>query len=159
MNSPSDTGKSLMQPEDMNPEKHDADTSKLLSISAIGGPTLANESGCAGNPADSSCPLHRIYALIDPNMGEYESLDCSVVVYDVQRALEESDDPEFIEKLHNELMRCPGCADLLNLETRMRDMMHRACGQQAPAGLRDKLQAMLRAVNMECDQDNNGTSD
>ena len=97
--------------------------------------------------------------MIDPNMDRYDSLDCSVVVYDVQRALEESDDPEFIEKLRNELLRCPGCAHLLDLEGRMREMMHRACGQHAPAGLREKLQTMLRAVNLECDNDDNDGSD
>lgn len=159
MTSPSDTGKSHMQPENMNSEERDTDIGKLLCISAIGSPILAKESGCAGNPTDSTCPLHRVYAMIDPNMDRYDSLDCSVVVYDVQRALEESDDPEFIEKLRNELLRCPGCSHLLDLEGRMREMMHRACGQHAPAGLREKLQTMLRAVNLECDNDDNDGSD
>lgn len=147
----SDANKSLMQSENKNSQESASEVGKLLRISAVGGPSLSKVTGCSGNPTKPECPLHHVYSLIDPNVDEYDSLDCLVVVYDVQCALEESDDPEFIEKLRAELERCPGCADLLNMESRMREMMRRACGQHAPAELREKLQAMLHNVNIDCE--------
>lgn len=36
---------------------------------------------CSGNPTQRSCPVHRAYAILDPNLKKYDSLDCSVVVF------------------------------------------------------------------------------
>lgn len=122
-----------------------AKVKKILKLTAIGGSELAQTTGCAGNPTDETCPLHRIYKLIDPNFHAYSGLDCSVVVYDVQQMLAESDDPELVERVTEELKECPGCVDLLDMEGRLRSMIHDACCQDAPMGLKGRIQDMLQA--------------
>lgn len=101
---------------------------------------------CSNNPTLSSCPVNRAYALLDPNVSDYSSLDCSVVVYDVQQMLQQLDDDEVAAEVREELAQCPCGAELVDVESKLRGKLHDACEEHAPDNLRLRLLSHIRCA-------------
>ena len=114
-------------------------------------------SGCAGNPALACCPVNRAYALLDPNVSDYSSLDCSVVVYDVHRMLHQLDDgDELAVEVREELAECPYGAQLVDVESKLRGKLHDACEEHAPDHLRLRLLSHIHRCCAEQPTDGDG---
>jgi len=94
---------------------------------------------CSGNPTQRSCPVHRAYAILDPNLKKYDSLDCSVVVYDVHRLLHELTDDDKAQRVRQELSECPCGTELIEMEGKLRRKLHTACEEHAPDSVRERL--------------------
>ena len=113
-----------------------------------------NGCGCSGNLTSSSCPVNRAYALLDPHVSDYSSLDCSVVIYEVQRMLHQlDDDDELAAEVGEELAECPCGAELLEVESKLRGKLHDACAEHAPENLRLRLLSYIHCSNSELPAD------
>ncbi|MDL9936772.1 mycothiol system anti-sigma-R factor [Gordonia sp. ABSL1-1] len=81
-------------------------------------------------------------AEIDP---EFTQLDCSAVIADVWLLLDNECDPDARERLRAHLDGCPACLAHYGIEAQLKTLINRKCGgEQAPAGLRDRLRVEIR---------------
>lgn len=112
--------------------------------SADGGASTASGCQCPGNPTLASCPMNHAYAMLDPEIGTYKSLDCSVVVYEVQQLLQRLSEHDAVaEEVRNGVAECPHAKELAELEEKLRGKLQAACTECAPESLRSSLLAYI----------------
>ncbi|MGV9857367.1 mycothiol system anti-sigma-R factor [Gordonia sp. NPDC003425] len=76
---------------------------------------------------------------------EFTSLDCSAVIADVWLLLDNECDSGARARLQDHLDNCPSCLAHYGIERQLKALINRKCGgDQAPAGLRDRLRVEIR---------------
>lgn len=79
---------------------------------------------------------------VDP---EFVELDCSAVLADVWLLLDNECDPGARSRLQQHLDNCPSCLAHYGIEQQLKTLINRKCGgEQAPDGLRERLQMEIR---------------
>ncbi|NLG56506.1 MAG: mycothiol system anti-sigma-R factor [Rhodococcus sp.] len=76
---------------------------------------------------------------------EFERLDCSAVIADVWLMLDRECDEASRARLERHLQECGSCFAAYGIEEKVKELIGRKCGgEQAPAGLRERLTIELR---------------
>ena len=82
--------------------------------------------------------------------GEPHETDCSEVLAEVWLLLDHECDEERDAQLRRHLDECGPCLARYGLEEKMKTLLHRSCGgEQAPAGLHQRLREQIRATVLE----------
>lgn len=76
---------------------------------------------------------------------ELAGLDCSAVIADVWLLLDNECDQDARARIRGHLDECPSCLAHFGIEQQLKALIGRKCGgDQAPAGLRDRLRVEIR---------------
>ncbi|MFT4128301.1 MAG: mycothiol system anti-sigma-R factor [Gordonia sp. (in: high G+C Gram-positive bacteria)] len=76
---------------------------------------------------------------------EFTRLDCSAVIADVWLLLDNECHPDARARLQQHLDICPSCLAHYGIERQLKALINRKCGgEQAPAGLRERLTIEIR---------------
>ncbi|GAB2647858.1 mycothiol system anti-sigma-R factor [Gordonia jinhuaensis] len=80
----------------------------------------------------------------DPTF-DLENLDCSAVLADVWLLLDNECDQDVRARLTAHLQTCQQCFEHYGIEKQLKALINRKCGgDQAPAGLRERLTVQIR---------------
>ncbi|MGA9873046.1 MAG: mycothiol system anti-sigma-R factor [Rhodococcus sp. (in: high G+C Gram-positive bacteria)] len=76
---------------------------------------------------------------------EFEQLDCSAVIADVWLMLDNECDDNSRKRLQRHIDECGSCFAAYGIEEKVKSLIGRKCGgDQAPAGLRERLSVEIR---------------
>lgn len=76
---------------------------------------------------------------------EAEQLDCSAVIADVWLLLDNECDQHARARLQSHIDSCAPCLEHYGIEQQLKSLVSRKCGgEQAPAGLRERLTLEIR---------------
>lgn len=76
---------------------------------------------------------------------EFERLDCSAVIADVWLMLDNECDEASRHRLQRHIDECGSCFEAYGIEEKVKRLISRKCGgDQAPAGLRERLSIEIR---------------
>lgn len=76
---------------------------------------------------------------------EFERLDCSAVIADVWIMLDNECDEASRQRLQKHIDECGSCFEAYGIEEKVKRLISRKCGgDQAPAGLRERLSLEIR---------------
>lgn len=83
----------------------------------------------------------------NPADHEFENLDCSAVIADVWLMLDNECDQGSRERLQRHIDECGSCFAAYGIEEKVKSLINRKCGgDQAPAGLRERLSIEIRST-------------
>lgn len=81
----------------------------------------------------------------DDGSSEFDRLDCSAVIADVWLMLDNECDDASRVRLQRHLDECGSCFEVFGIEEKVKGLISRKCGgDQAPAGLRERLSLEIR---------------
>ena len=76
---------------------------------------------------------------------EFDQLDCSAVIADVWLMLDNECDDASRRRLQRHIDECGSCFAAYGIEEKVKSLISRKCGgDQAPAGLRERLSVEIR---------------
>jgi mycothiol system anti-sigma-R factor len=76
---------------------------------------------------------------------QFERLDCSAVIADVWVMLDNECDEASRSRLQKHIDECGSCFEAYGIEEKVKRLISRKCGgDQAPAGLRERLSVEIR---------------
>ena len=81
----------------------------------------------------------------DDGDAQFERLDCSAVIADVWVMLDNECDEASRSRLQKHIDECGSCFEAYGIEEKVKRLISRKCGgDQAPAGLRERLSVEIR---------------
>ena len=82
---------------------------------------------------------------VDDGSSQFDQLDCSAVIADVWLMLDNECDDASRVRLQRHLDDCGACFEAYGIEEKIKGLISRKCGgDQAPAGLRERLGIEIR---------------